>query len=655
MSANTVVRTNVLSLNSHRNLGLVANNQSRASQRLSSGFRINSAADDAAGLGISEKMRAQIRGLDQASRNAQDGISLIQTAEGALDTVNEILIRVRELVVQAANDTNVGGTGAQSDRLRIQDEIDQLMAEVDAIATRTEFNTRTLLDGGLSNDGVIRGGEWRSIMVNRTNAPARITTLDQFLRTQSSPVFEGSFGELLNTIGANLEGMEPNEWLSTRMLNNGISGLAGAIDQAMGVLAGAGTATAAGGRWATLELQSGLRFNNALDMLDAFVRGSDSVHDNWVSFAADQTNHRITASTFSRMESYAGGQTIYQALRENNFAGLTRDSTFSDVRNVFYQMQNPNAAGVGWSPGMGGIPATMGGSTITIAGVAAALATWLGVRFNDVFDTSHASYAEMRAWGVSAASLERAYVNARDRYNTAVRQGADAALISSLRGAMMSAQTSFLEAQASYSALREAVGADSLAARWLEFQRVYMTADSELVETDRWVANENERERGTAMWFQVGANSGQGISVEIGSMSTGTLFGREGANHSVDRRIIDVMDVFGYNVQDGSGSNFGNIIGGNRVNSLLEALDSALSVTTRQRSELGAVQNRLEFSIENLDVASENLSAANSRVRDADMAREMMTLTQANVLQQAAISMLAQANQAPQSVLQLLG
>jgi len=157
------------------------------------------------------------------------------------------------------------------------------------------------------------------------------------------------------------------------------------------------------------------------------------------------------------------------------------------------------------------------------------------------------------------------------------------------------------------------------------------------------------------MWFQVGANSGQGISVEIGSMSTGTLFGREGANHSVDRRIIDVMDVFGYNVQDGSGSNFGNIIGGNRVNSLLEALDSALSVTTRQRSELGAVQNRLEFSIENLDVASENLSAANSRVRDADMAREMMTLTQANVLQQAAISMLAQANQAPQSVLQLLG
>jgi len=138
-------------------------------------------------------------------------------------------------------------------------------------------------------------------------------------------------------------------------------------------------------------------------------------------------------------------------------------------------------------------------------------------------------------------------------------------------------------------------------------------------------------------------------------MSTGTLFGREGANHTTDRRIINVMDVFGYNVQAGSDSVFGHTIGGNRVNTLLEAIDSALAITTRQRSELGAVQNRLEFSIENLDIASENLSAANSRIRDADMAREMMQLTQANVLQQAAISMLAQANQAPQSVLQLLG
>ena len=143
------IRTNVTSLNSHRKLKRVGVGQTRASQRLSSGFRVNSAADDAAGLGISEKMRAQIRGLDQAWRNAQDGISLIQTAEGGIATINDMVIRMRELVVQAANDTNVHENNnlSQSDRLRIQDEIDQLIAEIDELAMRLEFNTMPLLSG----------------------------------------------------------------------------------------------------------------------------------------------------------------------------------------------------------------------------------------------------------------------------------------------------------------------------------------------------------------------------------------------------------------------------------------------------------------------------------------------------------------------------
>jgi len=148
-----VVRTNVLALNSHRNLGNVSNQQARASARLSSGFRINSAADDAAGLGISENMRAQIRGLDQASRNSQDAISLIQTAEGGLNTINDMVIRVRELVVQAANDTNTadgaGGVPAgESNRARIQAEVNQLVAEIGRTADTLEFNNRRLLEGG---------------------------------------------------------------------------------------------------------------------------------------------------------------------------------------------------------------------------------------------------------------------------------------------------------------------------------------------------------------------------------------------------------------------------------------------------------------------------------------------------------------------------
>ena|GEM_PF-652328 len=146
--ANMVVRTNVFALNAHRNLTNVGKSQRQSSQRLSSGFRVNSAADDAAGLAISESMRAQIRGLDQASINAQDGVGLIQTAEGAMSTISDMVIRIRELMVQAANDTNT-----LANREMIQTEIDQLMHEINDVTFRVQFNTRTLLDGGLRGGG----------------------------------------------------------------------------------------------------------------------------------------------------------------------------------------------------------------------------------------------------------------------------------------------------------------------------------------------------------------------------------------------------------------------------------------------------------------------------------------------------------------------
>jgi len=158
--SNMVVRTNTLALNSHRNLGMVGNQQARSSARLSSGFRINSAADDAAGLGISENMRSQIRGLDQASRNSQDAISLIQTAEGGLNTINEMVIRVRELTVQAANDINTSeGAGSlgdnESNRARIQGEINHLIDEIQRTATTLQFNSMTLLDGSIGSVGAV--------------------------------------------------------------------------------------------------------------------------------------------------------------------------------------------------------------------------------------------------------------------------------------------------------------------------------------------------------------------------------------------------------------------------------------------------------------------------------------------------------------------
>ena len=138
------INHNIAALNTHRQLNSATNAQSKSMEKLSSGLRINRAGDDAAGLAISEKMRAQVRGLDQASSNAQDGISMIQTAEGALNETHDILQRMRELSVQAANDTNT-----DQDRVNIQDEVDQLGKEIDRIRNTTQFNTKNLLDGSM--------------------------------------------------------------------------------------------------------------------------------------------------------------------------------------------------------------------------------------------------------------------------------------------------------------------------------------------------------------------------------------------------------------------------------------------------------------------------------------------------------------------------
>ena len=137
-----IINHNIAALNTHRQLSSATGAQSKSMEKLASGLRINRAGDDAAGLAISEKMRGQIRGLDQASRNSQDGISLIQTAEGALNETHDILQRMRELAVQSANDTNV-----EADRQSLQDEFDQLSKEITRISSTTEFNTQKLIDG----------------------------------------------------------------------------------------------------------------------------------------------------------------------------------------------------------------------------------------------------------------------------------------------------------------------------------------------------------------------------------------------------------------------------------------------------------------------------------------------------------------------------
>lgn len=192
-----IVQHNITSMNANRQLGIVGGNLAKSTEKLASGYRVNRAADDAAGLAISEKMRAQVRGLNRASDNAQDGISLIQTAEGAMDQQHAILQRTRELVVQASNSGVLdGGDGAndkvkEDDFKKIQDELNELKKEYERISDQTEFNKKTLLDGTYSNQYLqVGANQDQGITVTIKEVAWNLTDLTHNGQTNSASITE---------------------------------------------------------------------------------------------------------------------------------------------------------------------------------------------------------------------------------------------------------------------------------------------------------------------------------------------------------------------------------------------------------------------------------------------------------------------------------
>ena len=192
-----IVQHNMTALNANRQLGVSVNSLAKSTEKLSSGYRINRAGDDAAGLSISEKMRGQIRGLEQASTNAQDGVSLIQTAEGALNEIHSVIQRMRELTVQASNDTNV-----TEDREALAKEIHALTSEITRIASQTEFNTMKLLDGSFSGKKLqVGANSGQQISIEITAMSARAGGLElQDIGTKVSSGSADDITQLLDTI-----------------------------------------------------------------------------------------------------------------------------------------------------------------------------------------------------------------------------------------------------------------------------------------------------------------------------------------------------------------------------------------------------------------------------------------------------------------------
>ena len=519
-----VVQHNLTAMNSNRMLGLTTASQAKSTEKLSSGYKINRAADDAAGLSISEKMRKQIRGLTQASSNAQDGISAVQTAEGALTEVHDMLQRMNELAVKSAN-----GTNSEDDRNYIQDEIDQLVTEIDRVAETTKFNETYLLKGD---------------------------------NTKTSSVYSYSGTQAMVT------DMDGNELTSLKdVCGNNLSASAAKsmIEKGEKVYKSATNATAA-----------------------------------TAAAASDTEYKKLTASLYD-----ANGHEVYKKgdilKTDVSTAKLYTDSTATNAAgNTVADM-------------------TTGTEAVNVAKV-------------DLYNGDGTV-----AFKKGAEMTTAQYGDLTTKYYTAVTLGDEA-----VEG------TDFKITEPNlYDKDGNAIAANGL-------ESYFETDDDGKVTYKGGLYDSNGNAVGTKGNI---LQEDDELSKFIGKSETGkgalSLNLHVGADATSNNQIgleIEAMDATTLGIKGIK------VDGADDTNSLsaIDTIKAAIQKVSTQRSALGAVQNRLEHTINNLDNVVENTTSAESQIRDTDMATEMVKYSNNNILAQAGQAMLAQANQSNQGVLSLL-
>ncbi len=506
-----IINTNVSSLNAQRNLNRSQDALGVALQRLSSGLRINSARDDAAGLAISERFTTQIRGLNQAVRNANDGVSLAQTAEGALQETGNILQRVRELAIQSANSTN-----SASDRQALQSEANQLKTELNRISSTTTFNGLNVLDGTFSNQTFQVGaasGSANTISVSITSTDTA-SIGNNSVSTNNATDSEGTGATSAPLADAATAGNTTNHTVEAQILT-------------IGSTFGIGTATVADG--------------SSAETIAAAVNA-----------ASGTTGVTSTAETTATLRGLsASGTVTFTLTTGTGSASISAAVTTTDLSNLATEINN--------FTGTTGVSATETGGVLTL------------------------TQADGKDVGVEN------FIHSGDAAETIEFRGSTETTGATLTGATGGT------AAATDSAI--AVGEVSFNSS------VAFSVESDVAVTAGSVLN------------VVAATS---VSSSLTSVSSVDLSSSAGALAS------------------------------------LEVLDQALQTVSSIRAELGAVQNRFLSTITSLSSASENASAARSRIRDADFAAETAALTRSQILQQAGISVLSQANAQPQAVLALL-
>ena len=499
-----VINTNISSLNAQRNLNSSQGALQTSLERLSSGLRINSAKDDAAGLAIVDRMTSQIRGLNQAVRNANDGISVAQTAEGALQEGSNIMQRMRELAIQSANDSN-----SDSDRANIQKEVVQLQSELNRIAETTTFNGKNLLDGNFVTQQFQVGSN-----ANETIAVSIGSTSANSMGADQIKNVEGETAKVNENIGNALAATNDIATGNGVDEDTGFKITGGSTPQTFTVEA---NSTAA-------EIATSV---NALTA-DTGVTASASTKTTISEVAAGSVTFKLSSRN-GASEEIGSEQPISATVADTKDLSSLRDAINAQTANT-------------------GVTATLSSG-------------------KDEIELSNTTGQDIV---IADANSSTAAVTAD------VMKVGGAGLLNN----------------------PAAAGTDSIVVGGkVEFS----SSGSFLIETSN-----------TEVMAAASTSS------ELSSVAEIDLSTREGSN------------------------------------SALAVLDEALGFITDSRADLGAVQNRLDITISNLQNISENVSAARSRVQDADFAAETANLTKNQILQQAGMSILSQANSAPQSVLSLL-
>lgn len=579
-----IINHNVPALNTHRQLSINTANTNKNIEKLSSGLRINRAGDDAAGLAISEKMRGQIRGLDQASRNAQDGISLIQTAEGALNETHSILQRMREIANQSAN-----GTNTDSDRQALQDEMNQLTSEINRIGNTTEFNTQKLLQG----DG---GTKLEGLGVDLTTAAVKTAGTDATSQEVKFTVNLGAAVAATETLEVNINGKD----LTITFANAGGTAVAGDTTQtaenAATVDLGAATNTSA----AAVSKATAEALQSLIDSDDA-LKGNFKVTEN--------------AGTFT-----------IEAVKDGAYSGSKGNISIDTTTPGSVTTQ----ANTGADGAMAAYVAGTGGAVLGTDTAATAASTSI-----DFASLDFADLDSIVGKGFTIGGQQVEFYNADE----GAYKG-DAVGINISNVTDEASFTAAIVTQAKIDGVVLTAGAGD---------NLVVTSTTKGKDSSVSVKDGTTQEAFKTS-FQIGANTGQSMGLEINDVRANALGITGKAGEAGFTKTNTVTD----GTNDVKGEAALNISSKEGAAAAIAVLDQATATVSSERSKLGATQNRLEHTINNLGTASENLTAAESRIRDVDMAKEMMQQTKNNILAQAAQAMLAQANQQPQGVLQLL-